>query len=1006
MILRKDGRVSPAPGGLESSPHELPFPLGARIAGCTLLEVAGAGPLGTVYLASSEIHHGHVALKALCHGVSSNRGAARELNPEEKSPLSHPNLAAVYGCGEEGGVHYYVRTFLRGDSLERVILDLKRGQPELPHLAPLQVGRDGRLHPRFYYAVARIFAEVAGALQLAHERGLAHGRIHPGNLIFSPTGRLVLTDFAGLAEDGRGGRTGAADPSLPYRAPEQLDAFHEGKPLPQDPQTEVYALGAVLHHLVFREPPSQAGEDSQGLEAALEDLAPEFRAVIGKAIARDREERYPSARALRESLKRLSNLSATGALSGPPRRPLVEAPEASPRPRAQPDEASSAAPVSSLPAVPLIPPEGLLPPRAHPPPLEETEVTEEPEEARQAAAAILEEIGATGEESAAEAPPAELARRAAGRKGAGRAVLAASLAFLALFAAAAWLSLHFHKLSSLFRSKAVELTRGSASLQSAVSALISSDHEQAAAALASARWHLDQGRLEHDSALEGKASEAKKIERLEKHLRFLSADPVLGGLFQPHAAVRAASLEKLGLELAEELRPSTDLLPAAGCLWDDDVEVRCRAIGLFGRPRLVPMLLEAFPIGSGKAALRLDGRTFFALYQALVNAALQGSQPAIAAVEAIDLDALERLEAALDRAAGSRRAEPAGQAAAAELAVPPNLVIEAAGPAPGSWVREWIRAHARFGGGSVLRELPRLERRRDLLGEVIAALEALGHPRAVEELSRLLRERYLEHGARLVGALARAGAVRELARLAAEPFPLPLRVLAAEKAAAQASGLEIEAVAQLAERHPDEAVRRTALAGLAERNLLLSHPRPLLAALGDPELKPMALELLAGMPARGAIPCLLEILKSSDAALRARATALIVQAGDPALLFPLIQQLFETSRQLRRATLEALRSLQDDRALALAVAILDPDFPGLEELARALLELPESRRREDPAILVLALQELFGLRSPDGDPAAVQEIRRAILIARLGKDPQAAGRQVPERIRDFIECPK
>jgi serine/threonine-protein kinase len=260
MILRKDGMASPAPGGLELSPIELPFPLGAQIAGCSILKVAGAGPRGVVYLANSEKHQGHVALKALYPGVSCRPDLARDLDPEKKTSISHPNLAGVYRYGEERGCHFYVRPFLRGDSLERVILDLKRGKPEIPHLAPFQVGRDGRLHPRFYYAVARIFAELAGALHLAHERGLVHGRVHPGNLIFSPTGRLVLTDFAGLAEDARGGRTAAADPSLPYRAPEQLEAFHEGKPLPQDPQTDVYALGAVLHHLVFRELPSQAGE--------------------------------------------------------------------------------------------------------------------------------------------------------------------------------------------------------------------------------------------------------------------------------------------------------------------------------------------------------------------------------------------------------------------------------------------------------------------------------------------------------------------------------------------------------------------------------------------------------------------------------------------------------------------------------------------------------------------------------------------------------------------------
>jgi hypothetical protein len=164
--------------------------------------------------------------------------------------------------------------------------------------------------------------------------------------------------------------------------------------------------------------------------------------------------------------------------------------------------------------------------------------------------------------------------------------------------------------------------------------------------------------------------------------------------------------------------------------------------------------------------------------------------------------------------------------------------------------------------------------------------------------------------------------------------------------------------------------------------------------------------MLAALPVREAVPALIVMLKSADVACRARAAALLAQAGDADLLLPLARQLFETSYPLRRAAIEALRIFGDDRALALATGILGAGYPGLKELAQELLDLPDSERREDPAILVLAVQTLFGLQSPDGDPAALAEPRRAILLARLGGDLAGVDRQIPPRILEFLECPK
>src|SRR5262249_38601135 len=143
--------------------------------------------------------------------------------------LDHPNIVRVFDCDEHHGRLYLVMEFLEGGSLKERL-------------------EDGPLAPA---AAAELIASLAEAMQHAHERGVVHRDLKPGNVLFTPAGVAKVADFGlakrldsdSLAQTVTGTILGTAA----YMAPEQA----VGKVREIGPPTDVYALGAILYECLI-----------------------------------------------------------------------------------------------------------------------------------------------------------------------------------------------------------------------------------------------------------------------------------------------------------------------------------------------------------------------------------------------------------------------------------------------------------------------------------------------------------------------------------------------------------------------------------------------------------------------------------------------------------------------------------------------------------------------------------------------------------------------------------
>jgi Tol biopolymer transport system component len=264
-------------------------------------ERLGAGGMGEVYRARDLKLDRDVALKVLPENALADEAARSRFRKEAHalSRLSHPHVAHLLDFDSENGTDFLVMELVAGSSLDEA---LRRGP--LPEKDVLRLG-----------------AQLARGLQAAHERGVVHRDLKPSNLHLTEDGLLKILDFgvaclAPRPEAAHGHTTatetaaGALVGSPPYMAPEQL----LGKP--PDARSDLYSAGAVLYELatgrrpfgsrsgvaltdaILHEPPPPPSSLSASLSPALES-------VILKALDKDPELRYQSAKDLLVDLERL-----------------------------------------------------------------------------------------------------------------------------------------------------------------------------------------------------------------------------------------------------------------------------------------------------------------------------------------------------------------------------------------------------------------------------------------------------------------------------------------------------------------------------------------------------------------------------------------------------------------------------------------------------------------------------------------------------------------------------
>jgi len=195
----------------------------------------GRGAMGITYQAMDTALHRKVALKVINPDNLSGDAARQRFLREARAAaqLKHPNVASVYHLGEEGGAHFYAMEFIEGETLESLI----------QRTGPLPCG-----------IALDLTAQVAAALEAAHEANLVHRDIKPANLMIvqDANGRITVKviDF-GLAKSAN--HSGADDATITmagfvgtphFASPEQL----EEKEI--DIRSDIYSLGATLWHML------------------------------------------------------------------------------------------------------------------------------------------------------------------------------------------------------------------------------------------------------------------------------------------------------------------------------------------------------------------------------------------------------------------------------------------------------------------------------------------------------------------------------------------------------------------------------------------------------------------------------------------------------------------------------------------------------------------------------------------------------------------------------------
>jgi serine/threonine protein kinase len=308
------------------------FPL-RQLGDYKIVREIGRGGMGIVFEAVHSPAGRAVAIKLLPGRDQGDRRQSKERFHREAITIAqfrHQNIVPVYSFGEHDGYYYYVMQLVRGVGLDWVIKKLRESS------APVLCSTIGELKDPpgnvktaaentadppsvrgisrdSWKAFAKIGIQVAAALTYAHQREVLHHDIKPANLLLNAAGKVVVTDFGGFyrSRTELGKVPESTTGTLRYMAPERL----KGQ---SDVRSDVYALGATLYELVTRTPLFEASDRSHLTELVLDSaivrprsisrsLPPAFEAIILTALARNREDRYPNAKALADDLLRFVN---------------------------------------------------------------------------------------------------------------------------------------------------------------------------------------------------------------------------------------------------------------------------------------------------------------------------------------------------------------------------------------------------------------------------------------------------------------------------------------------------------------------------------------------------------------------------------------------------------------------------------------------------------------------------------------------------------------------------
>jgi serine/threonine protein kinase/Flp pilus assembly protein TadD len=290
-----------------------------------MLSKLGAGGMGEVYLAQDTKLNRKVALKILSEDVASNRLRMLRFMQEAKasSALNHPNIITIYEIDESELGHFIALEFIDGQTLRE---HLKRREMKIEQVLDVAI-------------------QTATALSAAHEAGIIHRDIKPENIMVRSDGIVKVLDF-GLAKLTESTLTSEVDMEAPttaavktepgqvigttiYMSPEQARAIEV------DHRTDIFSLGVLIFEMVTRRLPFEGSNKMEILGSILSDKATpplarysreapdELERIVEKALAKEREQRYQSAKDLLIDLRQLRKrleINAELARTTPPER--------------------------------------------------------------------------------------------------------------------------------------------------------------------------------------------------------------------------------------------------------------------------------------------------------------------------------------------------------------------------------------------------------------------------------------------------------------------------------------------------------------------------------------------------------------------------------------------------------------------------------------------------------------------------------------------------------------
>lgn len=286
-----------------------------RLGDFELIEEIGRGGMGVVWRARQSSLNRVVALKMIRGDILENAAARQRFRAEAEAAatLNHPNIVPVFEVGEAEGHSYFAMQLVEGGTLAGHLADGLWSTRHCPaHKKPVL---PWPCRPRCCPRGAALVAKLARAVHHAHQHGVLHRDLKPGNILLAEDGEPHITDF-GLARwldfPASGVEPGEVAGTPSYLAPEQST----GSALVTT-GADIYSLGAILYHILTGRPPFLAETSAATLRQAREELPPapralnpdvdrDLEAIALKCLEKDPANRYASAAGLADDLDRWS----------------------------------------------------------------------------------------------------------------------------------------------------------------------------------------------------------------------------------------------------------------------------------------------------------------------------------------------------------------------------------------------------------------------------------------------------------------------------------------------------------------------------------------------------------------------------------------------------------------------------------------------------------------------------------------------------------------------------